>query len=164
VLPIFEANFYWGHSENFLPSMAGDPDKAVCQRAVNIILETRHNPLPAQKMPRHGKGSNKRVQIFNVPKPVYDARFYDLMTDLAKEDRFEPPWTRSLSDDQIWQFINKPLVVPIPHHTQYVERAIRVITQLGTAAASNNKREGMALATFKDWAERPRCEMKADFA
>jgi hypothetical protein len=83
------------------------------------------------------------------------------MTDLAKEDRFEPPWTRNLSNDQIRQFINEPLVVPVPHHRQYVEREIRVITKLGTAAASDDKREGMALATFKDRAERPRCETKS---
>ena len=96
-----------------------------------------------------------------MPKPVYGAPSYNLMTDLAKEDRFEPPWTRNLSNDQIRQFINEPLVVPVPHHRQYVERAIRVITQLGTAAASDDKRDGMALATFKDPAERPRCETKS---
>jgi hypothetical protein len=59
------------------------------------------------------------------------------------------PWTRGFSDDEIRDIVNHPLVVPVSH-TQYVERAIRVITQLGTSAASDRKREGMALAMFKD--------------
>jgi hypothetical protein len=99
--------------------------------------------------------------MFNVPKPIYGASSYNLMTVLAKKDRFEPPLTRNLSDDQIRQFLNKPLVVPVSHHRHYVERAIRVNTQLGTAAASDDKREGMTLATFKDRAERPRCDTKS---
>jgi hypothetical protein len=85
------------------------------------------------------------------------------MIDFEKEDRSEPPWTRDFSDEDIRQIIDEPLVVPVLHHTQYVERAIRVITQLGGSLTSDEKRKGMALATFKDCEERPRCETKADF-
>jgi CRISPR/Cas system-associated protein Csm6 len=71
---------------------------------------------------------------------------------------------RDFSDDEFRDLVKHPLVVSVPHHTQYVERAIRVITQLGASAASDEKREGMALTTYKGREEHSRCETKADFS
>jgi hypothetical protein len=160
VLPIFEIGNHWAHMENLLLSMAADPDRSIRKKAVSKILDIRAKPF-VQKKARHRKGSNKIVRIKNVPKLLYDAVSY---YEMQKEDQFEPPFTRNLSDEKIKQLVDSPLIVPVPHHTQHVERAIRVITQHGKSAASSQKREGMALATFKDRKERPCCETKADFS
>ena len=64
------------------------------------------------------------------------------------------------SDEDIRKYEESPLDIPVPHHTQYVERAIRVVTDCGTRAASLELREGMAKATFRSRKAMPKCETK----
>jgi hypothetical protein len=97
VLPIFEGGLYWLHMENLLLSMLGDLDKDVREKAVKTILEICHSPPHPQKKPKHGKGANKTIRLFNMPKPVYGAPSYDYSIYMVKEDRFEPPWMRDYS-------------------------------------------------------------------
>jgi hypothetical protein len=158
-LPISEIGNHWAHMENLLLIMAADPDRSIREKAVSKFLKIRAKPF-IQKKPHHGKSLNKIVTIKNVPKPLYDAVSYDEMIDMQKEDPFEPPYTRNLSDQEIKQLVDSPLIVPVPHHMQHVERAIRVITEHVKYVASSQKREG----TFKDRKERLRCETKANFS
>jgi hypothetical protein len=162
VLPIFENGAYYFHSENLLLSMLNDPDKDVRKLAVEKILQIRRNPT-IQKKPRRGKGSDKMVRIFNKPKPVYGADKYYEAINWDIEDKFEPPLVREFSESQLLAIIDNPITFDIPHHTQHVKRLIRVITQKGKSAASDEKREGMTIATLKDRQQRPRCETKGDF-
>ena len=68
-----------------------------------------------------------------------------------------------LSDQQIQDFVEHPLVLDIPSNTQFVERLIKVITQKGTKAADPKVRDGLVKATLKSQKEMPRCRTKADF-
>ena len=56
-----------------------------------------------------------------------------------------------------------PLKIEVPHHTQYVERAIRVVNDCGKRSTSFLVREGMALSTMESRKARPKVETKRDF-
>ena len=76
----------------------------------------------------------------------------------------EPPFLKDYSDDDdLKQFQDTPLLLPIPSNTQFVERMIKVITAKGTASASSKVRDGMAKATIESRKEMPRLKTKEDF-
>ena len=161
VMPIVEGGSHWFHPENVKLAMLADSRIEVRRKAIDLILEDRKNPYQ-QKKPKSGKGSEKKVWIFNLPQLSYDADTYDQVLDWKTAERLEPPFLHDHSDEDIRKYEESPLDIPVPHHTQYVERAIRVVTDCGTRAASLELREGMAKATFRSRKAMPKCETKKD--
>jgi hypothetical protein len=88
------------------------------------------------------KASTRRLGFSIAPNQSMIPQFYDKTIDFEKRDRFQQPWTRDFSDDDIRLIIDEPLLVPFLQHTQYVKRAIRVITQLGSSSTSDKKGTG----------------------
>ena len=99
-----------------------------------------------------------------MPEILLDAETYDNALDWKTVERLEPPFLRDFKNEEILTFLDTPLNISVPHHTQYVERAIRVSNEAGKRAASLEMREGMARAIFEDRKKRPKCETKKDFA
>lgn len=54
-----------------------------------------------------------------------------------------------LSDAEIRHFVDKPLSLNVPSHTQHVERMVQTITAIGTRAATPEVRDGLTRATLK---------------
>ena len=79
-----------------------------------------------------------------MPKFLLEAKLYDESNDWSNSQVTEPPFLKDFMDEQIKDFIEKPLKMDIPSNTQFVERMIKVITQKGTAAADPKIREGFA--------------------
>jgi hypothetical protein len=165
VLPIFRKNFYWGHSENLWLAQLADADPAIRLDAVNKILDLRHAPSPAplSTTRRRKKSATSKFRNFEVPELILDASDYTQM--IGKADQvFEPPFTLDLSDADIKKFVDTPLVLKVPGHTQHVERLVQTITKIGTRAATRKKRDGITRATLASRKSLPKCETKAQFS
>ena len=76
VMPIVEGGSHWFHPENVKLAMLADSRIEVRRKAIDLILEDRKNPYQQEK-PKSGKGSEKKIQIFNLPQFSYVTDSYD---------------------------------------------------------------------------------------
>ena len=121
VMPIVLGGSHWFHPENVKLAMLADSRREVRRKAIDLILEDRKNPYQ-QKKPKTGKGSEKKVQIFHLPKLHSDAEIYDKVLDWETAERLGPPFLNDHLDEDIRKYEESPLDIPVPHHTQYVEQ------------------------------------------
>ena len=98
-----------------------------------------------------------------MPQVQYKAEEYHNAIDWKTAEIFEPPMLRKYSDQEILDLVETPLVLPVEHNTQYVEPAIRVMSEKSKRAASLKRREGKAISIFQSRSKRPKCETKKDF-
>lgn len=67
---------------------------------------------------------------FRPPKLLFKANFYFDMVDWEKEAKSEPPLTQDLSEKELLDVIETPLLLPhYPCHTQHVERVVPVVAE-----------------------------------
>ena len=76
----------------------------------------------------------------------------------------EPPFLRDCSDEDVQKCIDEPFVLEIPSNSQFVERQIQLISQIGPRAATAEMRDGLARATIRNCELLPKCETKADYS
>ena len=129
-----------------------------------VVTIMKRQPSGTRGRGRPRKQNSPTIRVFKMPKFLLEAKSYNESIDWSNSQVTEPPFLKDLMDEQIKDFIEKPLKMHIPSNTQFVERMIKVITQKGTAAADPKIRKGFARATIKSQMEIPKCETKKDFA
>ena len=130
-------------------------------RAVERIAEIRDAcSQPSSKRRR----TWQTVRTFELPRPAYGAPDFSTMINWEVEQVTEPPYLRKFSMQQIRQFIVTPLVLDVPSNTQFVERAIKLVTSNGTRAATAKLRDGLCRATVESRKRHPHIETMKDFS
>ena len=145
-----QRNCYFSHPENLLLAMLGDNESTVRARAVKLIKKIRRTDP-----------STTRVREFHLPNFNVSAKHYfQLITikENAREKAFylshkkgylpltEPPLLKDCSD--LNQFLQSPLQLNYPSHTQSVDRAVKLTTESSTRIAGEKRQIGEALCTI----------------
>ena len=96
-------NGHWCHPENVVISCLSDQDETVRRRG--------------------------DVRKFVSPEINFQSdKFYNLV-DLKSSEKWEPPFTKDFSEEEILSASAKPLLLPpFPSNTQRVEQMVRVVT------------------------------------
>lgn len=105
----------------------------------------------------------KEVRRFKVPQINYAATSW---TNVAVSDPndTEPPFTLNMKEDELKNFIQKPLQVPkYKCHTQMVERAVKEVTRVSSNVVDPKKRSSMVKATLLHRAKYPKLDSAKDF-
>ena len=166
VKPIFENGCYWIHSENVLLAMLSDSREEVRLRGVQEILKIRHDEevrkardKEQSEFRKAKKCSYKRQRIFIKPIPNYEDDDYP---DIISSYLYEPPFTYTMSDDDIKVFQSQPLVIDISSNSVQTERCIRTMTEVVNQTTDGDKRDGWIRAIERDRKEKPRLETRSD--
>ena len=116
-----------------------DPDEEVRRRGVKFILAARRE---------HNEEDD--VRKFVAPEINFDSsKFCDLI-DLESVEKFEPPLTKHLSEEEILSALASPLnLPPFPNNTQRVEQLVRVVTEAATLRADFHGRNRLILQKLK---------------
>ena len=165
-LPIFENGAYWMHSENILLSALSDHDQSIRERAIAQIMKIRHDVDFRKLIDNHQrefkkmkKCSYKTQRAFIKPTPNYDAStFFDMNNELY----FEPPYTKSMSDEEVKAFSDQPLELGVKSHSVLTERTIRDVDSVATKSTSEEVREGIVHSRLLDRKWKPELETKSN--
>ena len=166
--PVFERGFlYWIHLEQLTLGCLASEDPDTRSRAIARIIKLRSNQQ-AQPKPAIGKKRGRKptptVRTLELPDPIYEANDFSTMIDWDSAQQTEPPYLRDLSNEEIQAFQTTPFTCEEPSNTQHVERAIQMIAQKGTSAASSTLRQGLSHATVLSRARRGRSTTKSAFS
>ena len=83
-------------------------------------------------------------RAFNLPTVNFEATDYTRMIDWSTVQCTEPPLTMEMSEEDVMAIIETPHTFPpYPNHTQAVERAVRVVTEVAPKRASQDARDRM---------------------
>ena len=146
-----QRNAYFAHPENLIAAMLSDPDSAVRDQGVSLILGTRR------------QAECQRRQ-FRVPPLNWEANSYTEMIQWDKVHITEPPVTVTLPDSVIESARDQPLELPaFPSHAQSVERCVRLVTEASRAVFGEDRRHGLIVSRQASRAARPRFKTKRDF-
>ena len=88
--------------------------------------------------------------------------FYYEVIDWETEGLYEPPFTRTMSDEELKNFYTTPLVLNISSNSVLTERAIRTDNEVASMSTSANIREGMVRAIMQDRKSKPKLESMSD--
>lgn len=157
VYPVIQRNGYFGHPENLLLCMLWDDCFNIRKLASLKILKAR-------------RGENiMYVRSFVIPKFNFAAtKYYDII-DWQNITYQEPPVTKGLSEEQLLQVVADPhssvlsYTKNYPSHTQAVERAVKLVTQVSNTVCDQNRRDGVIRSTLESRAAMPKFETKKDF-
>ena len=106
---------------------------ANCLQGVSWIMRARAE---------FNKDNNPRA--FQLPTLNFDARDYTTMIDWTTAQCTEPPLTMAMSDSEVEAIIKTPYnTLPFPNHTQAVERAVRVVTEVAQKRSTKEGRDKM---------------------
>lgn len=153
---VVQDNAYFAHKENVLVAMLVDSDKAIRQKAVNLIMSSRQLQLNS-------------IRTFEKPHINFDASDYTEMVDMNDEDGIEPPITKNLSIDQIVECTKTPqnivfnMLYGIPCHTQSVERAIRLLSERAQNVFTEENRNRSIYNKIECTKILPKTNTKADY-
>jgi len=141
MLKSVQQNCSFAHPENVLLTMLGDSDKTIRSKAVRIIKKIRR------------ANTYSTVRDFHLPKVDMDAESYQQLATITEVGRSEVLYLSqykgllevtepSLLKDcvNINQFIDTPLALYYPNHTQSVERGVKLTTE-STKRISGQKRQ-----------------------
>ena len=108
VKPIIINRSYWFHSENLLLSLLADERKHIRKHAVDRILSIRNDEMIRQQackeqieLKKKKKCMFKKQRLFMKPVLNFQSQGYENVIDWQKHAILEPPFTKSLSDDEI---------------------------------------------------------------
>ena len=138
VEPYVNSGAWQAHSENLLLACLCSSDEEKRRFAIKQIIIIRgENEL-----------GDTSVRPFKVPVLNWQA---DHLTNLINWDNsYEPNVTCSLSKDELYQLLDKPLVVqPLPCHTQSIERIIREVSVASENVYGFEKRDGYIKAKME---------------
>ena len=138
VLQSVQQNCFFAHPENLLLAMLGDEDVNIRAKAVRMIVKTRHT-----QEAHEGQSENVIVRKFRLPQCNFSTHSSTEIVTIQEKSRnaitflsnkrhlilHEPPLVKDYAN--IKQFIEHPLRLNYPNHTQALERA----GQLTTAAS-----------------------------
>ncbi|KAE8739115.1 hypothetical protein FOCC_FOCC015391 [Frankliniella occidentalis] len=135
--------------------MVLDQRREVRELAVDRILKARQNTA-----------AGARPRKFKVPTINFLAEDY---TDLVFWDQtpvHPPPILADVSDDDLRAAVSSdhPLdVLPLPCHTQAVERMVKNVTQASASVVGEDRREGQIRAAIRGRASMPKFNSKSAF-
>ena len=101
---------------------------------------------------RKENGLSSRVREFRVPSLNFEAKDYTELVEWQQIDRYEPPLTKHISDDEISACVKSQDVARIcelakfPCHTQATERCVRLVTEASAAVCGETSRDGFIRA------------------
>ena len=87
--------------------------------------------------------SSSKVRKYILPKINFKAYTYTELIDWETSQLSEPPFTLTLTNEQMTSLKDSPLdVLAYPCHTQAVERAIRLVSEASSSVIGHEAREG----------------------
>ena len=149
---VIERNFFWGHHESILVACLTNPDEDIRSRAIARIVQARQREVAGE------------VRIFHLPTPVYTAASFENMIDWSSVQITSPPLLRKLTNNDLREYEEKPMVTNIPHNTQHLERLIQLMAKNASRAATPKLRNGLCKATLRNRTLRPKMDQKGDFS
>lgn len=133
-------NSFFLHSENVLLSMIADKEKSIRCRAYKIIMSLRE---------RNEENGSARVYTkptsinFDYEDNLNISEKYTDLIDWSKEI-YEPPFTKSLSIDQLnfYMYSDDVIIVPaLPLHAQATEFDVQLVKNIVTRYAGHDTQE-----------------------
>ena len=104
------------------------------------------------------------IREVHVPQLKWRAKSYHTMIDWKKELVSEPPFIAKLTDDEIVNILDTPLVVPKwSNNTQSVERGIKLVSEACTAVTGKVERDGYIRQRIHSRKLMPQFNTKRDF-
>ena len=151
IRPIFENGTYWQHSENVLLAALADERQVIRSKAVEQILKIRHDEKTRKmaeeeqsRLKKEKRCTFKRQRIFIKPVPNYNASDYVEFKGESEDFLiYEPPFTKSLTDDQLKLYNKKQLELDISSNSVITKRIIRDMTSVIVKSISPEVRNGM---------------------
>ena len=155
-----QQNCYFAHPENVLLAMLGDNGKIVRAKAVKLITKIRRTGSSSTDS---SQSPNPSVREFHLPQLNFGAESYIDMITIYDSGRSaptylsnkkgalqltEPPLTKEYAN--IKQFLNDPLHLNYPSHTQSVERGVKLTTSATGRIAGQKRQIGEALCTIEE--------------
>ena len=151
VEPYISCNAYFTHAENILIDILADSNKHNHQRAFETILYCRLT-----------SSTNNTVRQFKVPNSDFNASDWIDMIDW--EETHEPPATKMLSIQQISHFVDSPLILKYPNHTQPIEHCIKLVSEASSTVYNFDVRDGFIGAQIQSRSLMPHFDSKQDYA
>ena len=143
-------NTYFAHVENIFIEMLADSNKHNRQRVVERILHCRFTA-----------SASNTVRQFKVPN--IDCNASDWIDMIDWEETHEPPATKMLSTQQISHFVDSPLILKYPNHTQSVEHCIKLVSEASSTVYNFNARDGFICARIQLRCLMPHFDSKQDY-
>lgn len=157
VKKVCKDNGFFAHPENILLAMIYDDEPQIRQLGFQRILTARE-----EMEETYGK-----VRSFIPPHINFDAEnYYDLFD--WNEPYSEPPFTRTIPYEELvrlalYSGIIDDNVRDIECHNQACERNVKAVSEVAMSRATQERREGMILATIASREKRPKFDSKQDF-
>ena len=129
-------NAYMAHPENVVLGMLGDENPVIREEAVQLIRRMRD---------RRGAWPVRR---FRKPEIKLEAGHYTELVNVhaaAAAADVEPPYCGLVSDTDLEQCLETPLVTGIPCSTQSTERAVRCTTESAARVSGARWQDGCSL-------------------
>ena len=129
-------NAYMAHPENVVLGMLGDENPVIREEAVQLIRRMRD---------RRGAWPVRR---FRKPEIKLEAGHYTELVNVhaaAAAADVEPPYCGLVSDTDLEQCLETPLVTRIPCNTQSTERAVRCTTESAARVSGARWQDGCSL-------------------
>ena len=104
------------------------------------------------------------IRPFILPSIKCNPENYFTMIDWENSFVTEPPFTKSLSNEDLLQCIDQQMEVPnYPCHNQAVERNVKLVTEASLSVAGEEARHGMVLSTITSRKNMPVFDAKQDY-
>jgi len=138
---VIQRNAFFGHAENILIAMLSDERTNIRELAYRRILAARSE-----------KKLSSRVREFRIPPINFEAKDYTELVEWQQIDRYEPPLTKHISDEEIVACIKSHDATQVhelekfPCHTQATERCVRLVTEASASVCGQSSRDGFIRA------------------
>jgi hypothetical protein len=137
-LPSLRRNSFCLYPENYLACLLFSGNEEHRSKAVSHILQIRKN-----------KG-NSKLRIPQIPDYDIDCEDWGNMIDLSSIQLCEPPCVAGLSDSEITDMVKNKREPPnFPLHSQSVERAVKVTSEVSKLAVNLERRNQLALGKLE---------------
>jgi hypothetical protein len=156
VLPVLQRNAYFAHPESILLCMISDSRPHVRELAWRRIKNCR----------AVAKNSPTINRTFKIPKLVVDCSDYINLIQWQCVQVTEPPITMKLSDSELDGFIADKTMFEFekyPLHTQAVERAIKVVSDVSSHVCGQESRDGFIQPRLASRERISKFESKKDY-
>lgn len=118
---------------------------------------------PVRRRGRPKKKNESSIRTFTLPTLNPEANHYQHMINWTTAQVTEPPFLMGMSDEELQNFVESPLVLDLPNNSQFVERMIKEITKKGCRAVDPKVRDGMVKDTNNSRKKIPKCLTKHNY-
>ena len=141
-LSVIQRNCFCLQPGKFLAALLHSEEENHRALAMKKILESRTNPI---LIPRHGEKDGMRINV--IPTINFNSQEWSTLINLEDVDCFQPPCVEEFNNEVIANIVQNRGTPPnIPCHSQAVERAVKLTSDLSKKAVSLRKRYNLILA------------------